>query len=115
LARTRFEEVKDHYKELDFSGKTTAVEQDTMLFSEGEMGKEIFVVLSGSVKLMRIVRGEEFIIDVLGPGELFGEMAFIEDAPRMGTAVTTQDSQLIRISPQQLVSSVAEGCAAENI
>lgn len=109
MARTRFAEVKDHYKDLDFTGKTTAVEQDTMLFSEGEMGKEIFVVLSGSVKLMRIVRGEEFIIDVLGPGELFGEMAFIEDAPRMGTAVTTQDSQLIRISPQQLVSSVAEG------
>jgi len=109
MARAKFDEVKDHYKELDFSGKTTSVEQDTMLFSEGEMGKEIFVVLSGSVKLMRIVRGEEFIIDVLGPGELFGEMAFIEDAPRMGTAVTTQDSQLIRISPQQLVSSVAEG------
>jgi CRP/FNR family cyclic AMP-dependent transcriptional regulator len=109
MARTRFEEVKDHYKEIEFTGKTTLVEQDTMLFSEGEMGKEIFVVLSGSVKLMRIVRGEEFIIDVLGPGELFGEMAFIEDAPRMGTAVTTQDSQLIRISPQQLVSSVAEG------
>ena len=109
MARTRFEEVKDHHKEIEFTGKTTLVEQDTMLFSEGEMGKEIFVVLSGSVKLMRIVRGEEFIIDVLGPGELFGEMAFIEDAPRMGTAVTTQDSQLIRISPQQLVSSVAEG------
>ena len=109
MAQTLFEEVKDHYTELDFSGKTTLVPQDTMLFSEGEMGKEIFVVLSGSVKLMRIVRGEEFIIDVLGPGELFGEMAFIEDAPRMGTAVTTQDSQLIRISPQQLVSSVGEG------
>jgi CRP/FNR family transcriptional regulator, cyclic AMP receptor protein len=109
MAQALFENVKDHYVELDFSGKTTQVPQDTMLFSEGEMGKEIFVVLSGSVKLMRIVRGEEFIIDVLGPGELFGEMAFIESAPRMGTAVTTQDSQLIRISPQQLVSSVAEG------
>ncbi len=109
MAQALFEDVKEHHSELDFSGKTTLVPQDTMLFSEGEMGKEIFVVLSGSVKLMRIVRGEEFIIDVLGPGELFGEMAFIEDAPRMGTAVTTQDSQLIRISPQQLVSSVAEG------
>ena len=55
------------------------------------------------------MHGDEFIIDVLGPGELFGEMAFIEEAPRMGSAITVQDSQLIRISPEQLVASVATG------
>jgi CRP-like cAMP-binding protein len=80
-----------------------------MLFSEGEPGREIFVILSGSVKMMRMVRGEEFIIDVLGAGELFGEMAFIESAPRMGSAIATQDSQIIRITPEHLVSSVGEG------
>jgi CRP/FNR family transcriptional regulator, cyclic AMP receptor protein len=108
-ARTLWENVKGAHKPIEFSGKGTLVPADTMLFSEGEMGRDIFVVLAGSVKLMRIVRGEEFIIDVLGAGELFGEMAFIESAPRMGSAVTTQDTQLIRISPEQLVSSVGEG------
>lgn len=102
-------QVKDAYQHVDFSGRGTVVAADTMLFSEGEMGRDIFVVLAGSVKMMRIVRGEEFIIDVLGAGELFGEMAFIENAPRMGSAITTQESTLIRITPEQLVSSVAEG------
>lgn len=108
-ARKLYAEVESHYTPIEFSGRGTMVPADTMVFSEGEMGRDIFVVLSGSVKLMRIVRGEEFIIDVLGAGELFGEMAFIENAPRMGSAITTQDTNLIRITPEQLVSSVAEG------
>lgn len=108
-AKQLWSEVKGEYKQIDFAPRGTLVQADTMLFSEGEMGRDIFIILSGSVKLMRIVRGEEFIIDVLGAGELFGEMAFIENAPRMGSAITTQDSQLIRITPEQLVSSVAEG------
>ena len=108
-AQNLWAQVKDSYQHVEFSGRGTVVPADTMLFSEGEMGRDIFVVLAGSVKMMRIVRGEEFIIDVLGAGELFGEMAFIENAPRMGSAVTTQESTLIRITPEQLVSSVAEG------
>ncbi|MBL8035756.1 MAG: Crp/Fnr family transcriptional regulator [Leptospiraceae bacterium] len=109
MARELWVDLEKDYKPINFAAKATPVPADTMVFSEGEMGREIFVILSGSVKLMRIVRGEEFIIDVLGAGELFGEMAFIENAPRMGSAVTTQDTQLIRIMPEQLVSSVAEG------
>lgn len=108
-ARTLWTSVQGAHKSIEFTGKGTLVPADTMLFSEGEMGRDIFVILAGSVKMMRIVRGEEFIIDVLGAGELFGEMAFIESAPRMGSAITTQDTQLIRIRPEQLVSSVGEG------
>ncbi|MBX3724122.1 MAG: cyclic nucleotide-binding domain-containing protein [Turneriella sp.] len=109
MAKTLWQEVEKDHRPVQFLAKATPVPADTMIFSEGEMGREIFVVISGSVKLMRIVRGEEFIIDVLGAGELFGEMAFIENAPRMGSAVTTQDSQIIRILPEQLVSNVGEG------
>ena len=109
MAKKLWVDLEKSYKPIEFMGKATLIPHDTMIFSEGEMGREIFVVIAGSVKLMRIVRGEEFIIDVLGAGELFGEMAFIENAPRMGSAITTQDSQIIRILPEQLVSNVGEG------
>jgi len=109
MAKELWPQVESNYEELQFTGKGSLIAADTMIFSEGEMSRDIYVVLAGSVKMMRIVRGEEFIIDVLGPGELFGEMAFIENAPRMGSAITTQESTLIRIKPEQLVSSVAEG------
>src|SRR5690606_10644575 len=109
MAKDLWKEVGKDHRPIQFLAKATPVPADTMIFSEGEMGREIFVVISGAVKLMRIVRGEEFIIDVLGAGERFGEMAFIENAPRMGSAITTQDSQIIRILPEQLVSNVGEG------
>lgn len=102
-------QVASGYQELQFAGKGTLVPADTMIFSEGEMSRDIYVIIAGSVKIMRVVNGDEFIIDVLGPGELFGEMAFIENAPRMGSAVTTQECTVMRIKPEQLVSSVAEG------
>lgn len=108
-AREAWPSVAEHFQEIVFSASGTVVPADTMLFSEGDITRDIYIVLSGAVKIMRIVRGAEFIVDVLGPGELFGEMAFIEDAPRMGSAITTQESRLARIRPEQLVSSVGEG------
>ncbi|MBV6494598.1 MAG: hypothetical protein LDLANPLL_02631 [Turneriella sp.] len=107
-ARALWPSVATLYEDIPIAARASQVKADTMIFSEGDPGREIYVILSGAVKIMRIVQGEEFIIDVLGPGELFGEMAFIENAPRMGSAITTQESQLVRILPEQLIDNVAE-------
>lgn len=106
-AEREFAEVRAAYHQQEFGGHAARVPADTMLFSEGETGQDIFVVIEGAVKLVRFARGGEFVIDVLGAGELFGEMALVEQAPRMASAITLQDSQIIRISPDQLVASVA--------
>ncbi len=108
-ARHEFEAVKGDLREINFGHKATHVAADTMVFAEGEIDQDIYVILQGTVKLVRFARGREFVIDVLGAGELFGEMAFIEKAPRMGSAITVSDAQIIRINPEQLVSTVAVG------
>ncbi len=108
-ARREFEEVKASLRNVQFSGKATHVPADTMIFAEGEIGQDIYVILEGTVNLVRFARGREFVIDILGAGELFGEMAFIEKAPRMGSAITLTDAKIIRIQPEQLVSAVAVG------
>ncbi len=108
-AKQEFEQVQEHLRDLHFTGKAAHVPADTMIFAEGEIGQDIYVILEGTVKLVRFARGHEFAIDVLGAGELFGEMAFIEKAPRMGSAITVSDARIIRIKPEQLVSSVAVG------
>lgn len=108
-AQSEFSEIRDFYREIAYGSAAVTVPADTMIFSEGEVGRDIYVVLQGSVKLMRFARGQEFMIDVLNAGELFGEMAFIEEAPRMGSAITLQDCQIMRIHPEQLVASVATG------
>ncbi len=65
--------------------------QGDEVFREGERGDAAYVVARGSVCLTasRTVgeedRREEVVVDLLGPGELFGELALLDGAPRMAT------------------------------
>jgi CRP/FNR family cyclic AMP-dependent transcriptional regulator len=77
-----------------------------ILFLENEISEEIYVVESGTVRLSQIVRGQEFIIDVLEAGELFGEMSLIDRAPRMASAVVEVEAVLIRLHPETLLDGI---------
>jgi CRP-like cAMP-binding protein len=79
-----------------------------VLFIESEKSKDIYVVIEGNVKLTSIVRGFEYVIDVLGPGEIFGELSLIDNAPRMASAITDGPSVILRVSPENLFDTVAE-------
>lgn len=61
-------------------------EPGEILFEEGSVGEHLYVVLSGSVEITR--RAEDHVVPIatIGPGEFFGEMAVIEEAPRLATA-----------------------------
>jgi len=54
----------------------------TVLFHEGETGKEMFVLQAGKVVITRTVRDTVKTLATLGPGEFFGEMALISNKPR---------------------------------
>lgn len=77
-----------------------------IVFVENEISNEIYVVESGTVRLSQIVRGQEFIIDVLEDGELFGEMSLIDRSPRMASAVVETDAVIIRLHPETLLDGV---------
>jgi uncharacterized protein (TIGR02266 family) len=47
------------------------------IYREGSPGDWVYVILSGSVKISKMVRGKQFILSVLEPGEVFGEMSFL--------------------------------------
>jgi CRP/FNR family cyclic AMP-dependent transcriptional regulator len=72
----------------------------TVLFREGEPGKEMFVLHSGKVSISKRVRDVDKVLATLGPGEFFGEMAIISNKPRNATAVVTEDARLLVIDPK---------------
>ncbi|MDP2343370.1 MAG: Crp/Fnr family transcriptional regulator [Deltaproteobacteria bacterium] len=79
-------------------GRTAAA--GTVLFREGDAGKEMFVIQSGKVRLSRTIRGHEKTLADLPAGEFFGEMSIINDKPRAATATVVEDAQLLVLDPR---------------
>ena len=63
------------------------------VFAEGDNGADLFLVLSGMV---RVHHGDNELAR-LGPGAHFGEMALIDQAPRSASISTVEDSLLLRL------------------
>jgi uncharacterized protein (TIGR02266 family) len=61
-------------------------EDGQIIFKEGSSGDWIYVVLSGSVEVTKIVAGKKYVMGLLQPGEVFGELAFLGRIKRTGTA-----------------------------
>jgi len=57
-----------------------------IIFKEGSSGDWIYTIISGSVEISKHVGDETKIIEVLGPGEVFGELVFIGGFTRTATA-----------------------------
>jgi CRP/FNR family transcriptional regulator, cyclic AMP receptor protein len=59
-----------------------------ILFSQGEVGQTVLVVVHGYLKLSALTAGgREVVLDVVGPGDVFGELSVLTDRPRAATAV----------------------------
>ncbi len=72
----------------------------TVLFREGDPGKEMYVLQLGKIAISKRVRDVEKILAILGPGEFFGEMAIISNKPRNATASVEEDARLLVIDPR---------------
>ncbi len=68
--------------------------QDEIIFDEGEDGQAVYFILSGHVLISRQSRPVDGAIAELGPDQSFGEMAMLDDAPRMAQARARDDCRL---------------------
>ena len=75
----------------------------TVVFKEGESGREMFVILDGEVEVLRRSRrGHETRVAILGPNDWFGEMSILDVLPRSATTRVLAPSRLLRLSSQDL-------------
>ena len=72
--------------------------KDDVIFHADESGDVFCLIKEGQVKVTMISpEGKEIILSMLGPGEFFGEMALLDDAPRSATVVATEPIELVTI------------------
>jgi CRP-like cAMP-binding protein len=73
------------------------------IFSENEPGDKFYMIVEGAVRISRIVPGMgEEALAVLRPGNYFGEMSLIDDAPRSATAVCHEKCKLFVVNRRDL-------------
>src|SRR5699024_7688282 len=73
------------------------------VFHEGDDGDQLYVILSGKIKLGRTAPdGRENLLAILGPGEVFGEMALFNPAPRSASATAVSATSLAGLRHENL-------------
>jgi CRP-like cAMP-binding protein len=95
LARERMMKIAPYVKNVKFDYKSGEFNryypENSMFFSEGEPGDELYILQKGSVKIVKIADNNEVLLAVLKPGDIFGEMALLESKPRTACAVAYDD------------------------
>ncbi|MFC1503917.1 Crp/Fnr family transcriptional regulator [Spirochaetota bacterium] len=69
-----------------------------MLFCENEPGEELYIIQTGKIKITKIVNDQEILIAVLNPGDIFGDMALLENKPRNASAIAFGDCQMMAVN-----------------
>ncbi len=76
----------------------------TVLFREGELGRDMFIIQKGKVQVRKRVGSAEKVLAELGDGEFFGEMALLMGMDRSATVEVIEDSKILVVSPDTFES-----------
>lgn len=79
---------------------------NSMIFCENEPGEELYIIQSGKVKITKIVN-DEVLLAVLNAGDIFGEMALLENRPRSASAITFGEAALLAVNKSNFEKMVA--------
>ena len=75
------------------------------IFREGDPGDGVYVVSDGLVEISGVVSAAAHrVFSQLGPGEIFGEMAVIEDRPRSATVTALKDTSVYFIPRDEMLA-----------
>lgn len=69
-----------------------------IIFSEGDLGTEMYIVQSGVVEIFKKIGGRQKVLATLEKGDFFGEMSVLEDVSRTASARAKTDVELVRIN-----------------
>jgi CRP/FNR family transcriptional regulator, cyclic AMP receptor protein len=86
-----------HQVRLFELGRVRRYPPQSILFFEGDDAHDVVVVRSGELKVARTVEGREVLLDVLGGGDVLGELSAIDGYPRSATATALTTVDVIAI------------------
>src|SRR6266581_7591617 len=89
--------------------KHTTLKRGATLFSKGDPGNSLYAVISGTVKMsISSPDGRNAILNLVGPGEVFGEIALLDARARSADAIANSNCELFVIDRREFIPFVKE-------
>jgi CRP/FNR family transcriptional regulator, cyclic AMP receptor protein len=84
------------------------VRRGQTIFTRGDNGSSLMAVLRGRVRISSISSdGKEVTLNVISPGEIFGELALLDGKPRSGDATAVEDTTLLVVERRHFMPFLA--------
>ena len=86
--------------EAKFSHEMIETFQDgEAIFEEGDIGRDLYVVQSGEVRIVKNVNGQSIELAKFRKGDFFGDMALLQSIPRYASAFAAGETRLLILKP----------------
>lgn len=99
----------DVLKRLASYSHVKAVSAGTTIFQRGDPGDSLFAVFTGSIKISnRASDGKDAVLNLISPGQIFGEIALLDGQPRTADAAAVTDCHLMVIDRRDFIPLLSD-------
>ena len=89
--------------------KPTSLKRGATIFSKGDPGSSLYAVISGTVKIsVSSPDGRNAILNLIGPGEIFGEVAVLDGGERTADATASTNCEILVIDRRKFLPFVKQ-------
>ncbi|AHZ84468.1 EAL domain-containing protein [Bdellovibrio bacteriovorus] len=92
---------------MNAAAQSVDIHKDQIIFSEGDAGDCAYIIEKGRVLIYLTKDKEEIPLTILGEGEIFGEMALIDNQNRSASVRALEDVRLAIVTKQQVLERVS--------
>jgi CRP/FNR family transcriptional regulator, cyclic AMP receptor protein len=97
----------DAFEQLCRYAKHSMLKRGASIFSKGDPGNSLFAVISGTVKIsISSPDGRSAILNLIGAGEIFGEIALLDGGARSADAIANSNCELFVIDRREFIPFV---------
>jgi CRP-like cAMP-binding protein len=89
---------------IEHSADPVAYPAGQTIFAEGDVGQHLYFVQSGEVA----ISVQDTVVNRIGPGEVFGEMALIDRKVRSATATAVSDTTVVPVDERRFLLLVQQ-------
>jgi CRP/FNR family cyclic AMP-dependent transcriptional regulator len=105
-----FEELEERdFGKISACGVKKDYKKGEVILMEEESGSALFVIVNGEVKVVRVGDdGREVILGILGPSDIFGEMALLDGEVRSASVIALDNAELFMIHRKDFLALLHE-------